>query len=80
MTKKIAVVTGASSGIGKATAVALAADGWHVVAAARRADRLEELVELLVPLVAARKPLNLMSRVRIPWLVLPAVSHTVICW
>ena len=47
MTKKIAVVTGASSGIGKATAVALAADGWHVVAAARRADRLEELVEAI---------------------------------
>lgn len=47
MTKKIAVVTGASSGIGKATAVALAADGWHVVAAARRVDRLEELVEAI---------------------------------
>ena len=47
MTKKIAVVTGASSGIGKATAVALAADGWHVVAAARRVDRLEEIVEAI---------------------------------
>jgi NADP-dependent 3-hydroxy acid dehydrogenase YdfG len=37
------VVTGASSGIGAATAVALAAQGWHVVAAARRRERLEEL-------------------------------------
>jgi NADP-dependent 3-hydroxy acid dehydrogenase YdfG len=42
---KVAVVTGASSGIGEATAEALAAEGAAVVVAARREDRLADLVE-----------------------------------
>ena len=45
MTERIAVVTGASSGIGAATARRLAAEGFHVHVAARRTDRIEALAE-----------------------------------
>lgn len=42
MTGKVAVVTGAGSGIGKGVALAMAAAGWRVVAAGRRREALEQ--------------------------------------
>ena len=41
--KKVAVVTGASSGIGAATAIALHQAGFDVVMGARRVDKMREI-------------------------------------
>jgi short-subunit dehydrogenase len=49
---RLAVVTGASSGIGAATAELLSRQGWRVVLVARRADRLEQLARRLGEAVA----------------------------
>lgn len=44
---KIALVTGATSGIGRATAIALAKQGYRIIATGRRKERLEELQQEL---------------------------------
>ena len=44
---RIALVTGASQGIGHATAEALAADGWHVALVARSEEKLEAVADAI---------------------------------
>jgi len=68
---KRVVVTGASSGIGEATARLFAAHGWQVVAIARRADRLAALADEvgtagagIHPIVADLTDPNDIARVR----------------
>lgn len=45
MLEKVIVISGATSGIGRASALAFAAAGWHVAVCGRRSDRLESLRE-----------------------------------
>ena len=44
-TKRVAVVTGAGTGIGKAAALALLKDGWHVALAGRRTEPLQAVIK-----------------------------------
>lgn len=44
-TKRVAVVTGAGTGIGKAAALALLKDGWHVALAGRRSEPLQAVIK-----------------------------------
>ena len=64
--QKIALVTGAGSGVGKSAAIALVREGYAVVLAGRRADRLEEVAKeakgttLVVP-TDVREPASILA-------------------
>lgn len=58
-TGKVAIVTGGSMGIGRATALQLAREGAHVVACARRMPRLESLAEEIAAFGGKFQPVEL---------------------
>ena len=72
---KVALVTGASSGIGEATAIALAEAGASVAVSARRADRLEGLVKKIE--AAGGKALALPGDMTVEAEAIQAVEDTV---
>lgn len=56
---RYAVVTGGSAGIGEAAAHALAQDGWHVIVAARRTEKIEEVAAAITAAGGAATPITL---------------------
>ena len=64
LTEKVVVVTGASAGIGEATARRLAGEGARLVLAARRTDRIQALAEELGDAVAVTTDMRDPAQVR----------------
>ena len=75
LTGKVTLVTGASSGIGRASAIALAKQGATVVVAARRIDKLNDLAKEIVGM--GRESLPVMMDVTKKETITAAVNKTI---
>ena len=77
MLNKVAIVTGASSGIGRATALALAGEGAHVALAARNATALHEVAQAIRALghEALAVPTDVIRQDQVERLVTETLAH-----
>ena len=73
---RIAVVTGAGTGIGKASALALAREGWSVVLAGRRKDLLEAAAAEAKPSPAVMRATSRSAAARAPFARAPDARAT----
>jgi NAD(P)-dependent dehydrogenase (short-subunit alcohol dehydrogenase family) len=69
------VVTGATSGIGRETALAFASAGANVVVAGRRVERLQELVDTIGPDAALAVPTDVADETQVTALIANAVAR-----
>jgi NADP-dependent 3-hydroxy acid dehydrogenase YdfG len=77
---RVAIVTGANSGIGAAVAEALAERGTHVALAARREDKLREMADRLAAAAPESQTLVVPTDVRVPEQVEALVGATLDRW
>jgi NAD(P)-dependent dehydrogenase (short-subunit alcohol dehydrogenase family) len=76
LTDKVALVTGASRGLGKAIALALAAEGASIAAVARSEEALKETVEAIRTSRPPSKKSPLVFRISTFWSTTPASRAT----
>jgi NADP-dependent 3-hydroxy acid dehydrogenase YdfG len=71
---KVAIITGASSGIGRATAKVFTAEGASVTVTGRRGDRLSDLVNEIGPVQALSVPADITDRAAVDIMVAQTIA------
>ena len=85
MERKIALITGATSGIGQATARILAAENWNLILTGRRKERLDALTDELnkksnTEVLALGFAVRDKLQVVVVLVTLPELVQTIVVW